>query len=79
MEDQDFNSIVNHFKITEKELSQAQEIHISKNCDLMREKMGMNYMLEEFGAGKKESKGKFRIIIDYDPDYAKFVSRIIKV
>ena len=51
MEDQDFNSIVNHFKITEKELSQAQEIHISKNCDLMREKMGMNYMLEEFGAG----------------------------
>ena len=76
MKAQRIDHILGHFEITEEGIKEDQHINILKNCELMREKAGIDYLTRGFeGDGEKKDK-KVRIIIDYDPNFPQIVARI---
>ena len=66
-----------HFGITEKEISEAPHIYHSSNCALYREKMGIDWMLKDINHSGTQERKKVRIIIDYDTHFPAIASQII--
>ena len=66
--------ILKHFGVSSEEADEA-EVFICKNDDFFREKTGIALNLKCCEAAKE--KKKVRIIVDYDADFPRILTRII--